>query len=192
MEKVVTATKVSAVRTEISAPLSRLAPGLERRRGRLLHFGAGHTNNPDRGWLERFGAVHYDPNYGPTGRGVLRGRDFQVVLSFFVLNILQAEERQAALQDITFSTADGGTAYVAVRSRREVEYAAARGKWKSYRDGYLVPVNGLPHFQRGYAEEELKYELEQWYRHCEVEDLGWYQLAACDGPYRTTPWRRLG
>jgi len=190
---VTTNTDVAMVRKDTSAPMRRvLSNDLLEGRRRILHFGAGKPGNPDREALSEIAdTVHYDPNFGPKDRSKLCNGDFDAVVSFFVLNILQPEHRDKPLKDMALSTSKGGEALIAVRSTHDVSYSAKRSKWKPHGTGFLVPVGkSRLHYQESYTPVSLKYELSWWFRDVDIEDMGWYYLSSCRRPYRTEPGRR--
>jgi DNA phosphorothioation-associated putative methyltransferase len=140
-------------RKKASRPL-RAALYINAVHGRVLDFGCGKGKDVDE--LEDLGykVVGYDPNFHPTKP---HGR-FQTVLMTYVINVLQAKERNEALQEAWDRVKKGGRLIVTARSEGEIEREAKKGNWEKADWGY---VTGSGTYQRGYNLRQLQRVLRQ-------------------------------
>ena len=168
-------------RTKPSLPIQYWAKrGLLKGKGQLvLHHGAGRPDNPDREFITDLVCAnkdsyvhHYDPNHGDeiTGqRNIDRQGKYDLCLSAYVLNVLTPNDRSVALVEIKRTMHDGARAYFAVRSKQTLQ---PRPTWTPFEDGYIVPIGkNKVRFQRGYTVEELRAELQWYFRIVNVEEL---------------------
>ena len=100
------------------------ARGLVRPGERLLDHGCGR--GVDVLFFRSLGveAYCYDPYYSPDP-SVLRPRGYDVVTSFFVLNVLPPRERRRVIRELARLVRPGGRVYVAVRSDRDTTIRGA-------------------------------------------------------------------
>jgi len=173
-EALVNSKKTAISRRGISAPLKRLialgefeVPHHDWPSEKILHHGAGRRNNPDRAELDRCGSYvyHYDPYHGASARSPLGCSGFDKVFSAYVLNVLPTSARLAATEDIVNSMSPSGSAYIAVRSHKNMNVGP---KWSDFDDGHLVPNKG---FQKGFASSELYWFLLDYFDSVVVEKL---------------------
>lgn len=124
--------------------------GLIRQGERVLDYGCGR--GVDVAFLRGLGveAYCYDPYFYPD-ESVLRPRYYDVVTSFFVLNVLLPDERYRVIRELARLVKPDGRVYVAVRSDKDT---TIRGV--PHADGVLTSKGT---FQKPYSPEELEREL---------------------------------
>ena len=138
--------------------------------GRVLHQGAGRSNNPDRNALETISedVVHYDPTHSPeTEDSLLRG-DFDTVVTPFVVNTLKPSLRKGVYVDAAKSLAPDGKVIVSARGdvEKQAETSKKKGKpWKPFKDGYITNTGT---FQKNYTTESLVKEAKKYFDNVEV------------------------
>lgn len=147
-------------RKNASTPLRELLDRrLIPREARILDFGCGRGT--DVLILRELGydAYGYDP-YWPEwdDDSILTKNTYDVVLCFYVLNVLTPRERVGVLKTIWRVLKPWGKLYVAVRSVKE---GGKRPKnMRPYLDGYLVKKTGnIEVFQKWYTDIDLIEEI---------------------------------
>lgn len=116
--------KTAIVRNKPSAPVARLVRD-GRIVGRVLDYGSGRGF--DASYL---GAECYDPHYQP----VMPSGRFDTIVCNFVLNVVEsAATRESIVTDIRSRLADGGCAYLTVRTdRKSLNGYTKLGTWQGY------------------------------------------------------------
>jgi DNA phosphorothioation-associated putative methyltransferase len=118
----------------------------------ILDFGCGW--GADVRFFERLGLDI--TGYAPwPGFGYVEAPEslYKLVTMFYVLNIIPTrEERLEALQEARKHLTEDGMLMVATRTPQDVESAARKSSWMSYKDGY---VTGSSTFQRGIDRHEV-------------------------------------
>lgn len=181
---------------KISTPTSKLLKE-GTIQGRVLHHGAGRKNNPDRAAISNAAdeSVDFDLHHSPETKGELGQENFDQVISNFVLNVIPKtfgtkDGRLDAIKDIASSMTNEGEGFISVRGISDVppnipgslgyDEKIAKG-WEPFEDGWDVPKKG---FQRGYTPEELKAELEPFFKNVEVSGDASVASAKVSGPIR--------
>lgn len=146
-------------RRDASTPLKTLlGKSLIPRGAKILDFGCGKGS--DVHTLQELGydVTGYDPYQPPyDDDSVLTKNTYDVVLNFYVLNVLPPTERVGILKTIWRVLKPDGTLFVAVRSVKE---GTKPKNARPYLDGYLIKrAGGIEVFQKWYTEIELKEEI---------------------------------
>ncbi len=104
--------------------------------GRTLDYGCGRGCD-----ARTYGLEYFDPHYSPV---MPEGR-FDTIVCNYVLNVIEsAETRISVLRDIQARLADGGRAYITVRTDKAALNGTTRtGTWQG------LVVLDLPIVQRG-------------------------------------------
>lgn len=110
--------------------------------GKKLDYGCGRGYDAD-----FYGCEKYDPHYFRCDD--FCAGEFQTITCNFVLNVIPDEkDREAVLENIKHWLADGGTAYITIRSDvKKLAGYTKRGTWQ----GYVPPK--LPLLHRGHGFE---------------------------------------
>jgi len=96
----------------------------------------------------------YDPYYQPE----LPTHQFDIVTCSYVLNVIEnKDERLKTLKDIFSFLKNRGILLLTVRSSKEVNRCAKKGKWEEFNDGWLTYRRT---FQKGFSSPELLYYLD--------------------------------
>jgi hypothetical protein len=144
----VMAGKTAMVRGRVSVPTRWLLEN-DRLGGDLLHHGRGRAEQDCEIMRDKAGHYcEYDPNYAADS-SVLR-REYDVVVSNFVINTLPPSPRALAWQQIAKCTKGGGVAYIAVRSSKDRSI-----KGVPFLDGVRTKRNT---YQKGFTPEEAVME----------------------------------
>lgn len=132
-------------RKSLSRPVKTyLNSGLIARGWNILDFGCGKGFDCDE--LEYVG---YDPFHRPEKLN----KQFNVVMTNFVINVLDIDTRKKAIQEAyNYVIPDFGKLLIAVRSKKEIE-KSKKDTWITYQDGYITPKKT---FQTGFTKETLK------------------------------------
>jgi len=155
--------RTAIARKTPSVPLRwLLQKGLINPQQRILDYGCGRGVDVEYLRSQGFKEVQgYDP-YQPAWDDprVLKIKYYDVVLNFYVLNVLPPKYRSSVLQNIWRVLKDGGTAYIAVRDVTESGFQRLskelpRG-WQRYEDGYITSRGT---FQTWYTPEKLLEEI---------------------------------
>jgi DNA phosphorothioation-associated putative methyltransferase len=149
--------KTALHRKGASNPLkTSINAGIIKAGDNVMDFGCGHGKDVEHLSAEGFTANGYDRFYYPDNF-TNETANWNIALCFYVLNVLPTiQERQAVLQEIYDMLPKGGRVLIAVRSQKEVDYAAQRSKWLVYRDGYISKVAKTGNqFQTGFTQYEL-------------------------------------
>lgn len=138
--------KTAMTRKTPSAPMRKLFKS-GHITGRTLDYGSGKGHD-----AHTFGMEAFDPHYSP----VMPGGLFNTITSTFVLNVIESsKERVKVLRDIQSRLADGGIAYITVRTdKRELVGTTNKGMWQG-----LIKLN-LPVVQSGCG--YTTYALNDW------------------------------
>jgi len=165
-------------RKSLSAPIKHFQDYLRHRhrdqQGSILHHGCGRAEK-DNEFLHSLCPLHYDvfdPTFAPN-RSVLLNK-YDTVVSNFVLNVLEPEDRQEAWMDIMMCVKDTGMALITVRSDKDTSI-----KGQPHEDGV---VTGRGTFQKGYSLEDLETEAEGFFHEVYITSHGHYRTAQCFGP----------
>jgi len=167
-------------RDKISAPL-RYILNLKPELIKVFHQGPGRENNPDRKKIKKLSksVIEYDPYHGPSDRDVLRKGNCTQAISIYILNVLPHKQRRSALLDIYRTLNDDGVAYIAVRSKSDIE-TSRRDTWISHEQGYIVPRGESSNFQKGFSAKELEQELYRDFSYVEVFDRSHFILGVAE------------
>lgn len=96
-------------------------------------------------------ACGWDPHYLPHAHpNILKGC-FNVVTCSHVLNVLELEERKKCVEAIADFISPGGTAYFAVRSKKDID-TVVKKSWEKKDDGWITSIGT---FQHGFTSNEL-------------------------------------
>ena len=181
--------KLTAInRKKLSAPTTTLSELLRHRHyfgnmvrqtshwsggsGSILHHGCGRSVKDSKFFksiCDKY--AEFDPTYAPD-RSVLNDK-YDTVVSNFVLNVLEPEERQDAWMDIMMCVNDGGIALITVRSDKDTSI-----KGKPHEDGVLTSKGT---FQKGYSLEAFEREAEGFFCNVSITSHGHYRTAVCYG-----------
>ena len=146
-------------RSKISRPTRELiSSGRIPKGASVLNHGRGRAD-ADAAALASAAAedAEYDPSHAPHPEALERRYD--VVVSNYVLNVLPAEIRKHAWEDIARTT--GGVAYITVRSTGDKSIYAG----KKYKDGYRM-ARGT--FQKPFTAVGLTREAKRYFNNVEV------------------------
>ena len=103
-----------------------------------------------------YDAYGYDPYWPPwDDDGVLTKNTYDIVLNFYVLNVLPPEDRVGVLKTAWRVLKPWGKLYVAVRDVSE----SKRPIGTPYKDGILLKKGGVTVFQKWYTLEEIIEEI---------------------------------
>ena len=104
--------------------------------GRALDYGSGRGCD-----AQTFGLEQFDPHYSPD----MPDGQFDTIVCNYVLNVIESgAERMRVLRDIQARLADGGRAYITVRTDKKALNGTTRtGTWQG------LVVLDLPIVQRG-------------------------------------------
>lgn len=128
--------------------------------GDILHFGRG-KDTPGTKILKKFGQVfEYDPNISDINDPTILQKKYNVVVSCFVLNCIQKEERNKTLNIVANATLNTGSAFISVRSIKDSNLKVKQKKWTAASDGF---TNGKI-FQKFYTPENLIDELKKHFK----------------------------
>ncbi len=149
--------RTAITRSSMSLPC-RLIVKHENINGHGLHFGCGkdhagteHIRNSSR----TSSIVEYDPNYANYSKLLKRKYDF--IVANYVLNVLPPKERKNVIKQIRNCLKRNGCAYITVRS-----IADSKIKGIPEYDGVRTSIGT---FQRNYTVEELKKELQKYFKY---------------------------
>jgi len=139
-------------RNKISTPTSML---LRRKliKGSVLHHGSGTATYDTEAMKEvADSVVEYDPNF--TNNPEALDKQYDIVVSNYVLNCLLPEERKKVITDISNAIKPSGKAFITVRSK-----GLDRNRIKAYiADGIKTTINT---FQKSYIPQTLIDDLKQ-------------------------------
>lgn len=142
--------RTAIARTEASAPL-RWALSKDLVTSPAIDWGCGRGADVAEMRARGVRAVGYDPVWAPK---VPRGSVYSYGQLVYVLNVIETpKERAQALHELWRRVRAGGTALIAVRSRRAVQDAASRGRWVIEGDGWRTSSGT---FQHGFTQDELE------------------------------------
>ena len=128
--------------------------------GKILDYGCGRGADVKFLQLKGFDAVGYDPYFEEYNHPELLADDtYDVVLCFYVLNIVLPEERHEILEDIKRILKPSGEAYIAVRDKSEKILGIP------YEDG-VITITGT--FQKTFSAEELEDLLKKHFDYVEI------------------------
>jgi hypothetical protein len=154
------AAKTAKARAGLSVPVRRLlTDGYIKPNSSIFHHGRGKAN-ADSSALARLSQEYaeYDPNYAPD-RSVF-DKEYDIVISNYVLNVLPPTLRTSAWKDIKSATSSDGIAYITVRNSGDASIKGERHK-----DGVITSTGT---FQKGYTREDLVKEAKNYFSNVEI------------------------
>lgn len=107
-----------------------------------------------------FEAYGYDPHQPGWDDPSVLNRKYDVVLNFYVLNVLPPESRERVLEGIKSVLKDGGVAFIAVRDISE-----PKPKGEPYADG-IITSRGT--FQKFFEPFEFERLLRKYFRQVRI------------------------
>lgn len=126
--------------------------------GNILHFGRG-KDIPGTQAMAKIGTVtEYDPNILEINK--IPSQQYDSLVSCFVLNCLHHKEREYTLFNISNTVTKNGSAFIAVRSKKDSDLKIKQAKWWPISDGF---TNGKV-FQKFYETEDLIIELKRHFK----------------------------
>jgi len=124
----------------------------------------------DWGCGKGFDIVHYlknadmvcgwDPHFNPAPHPNTLKSVFNIVTCSCVLNVLQKQERETCLHDISDFLPCGGKAYFSVRTKHDID-SNKKPSWKQENDGWITSIGT---FQHGFRTDELKKLISQYFK----------------------------
>jgi len=149
--------RTARARKEPSLPLRMI---VNRLHGKIIDYGCGRGTDVE--WLKARGydVVGYDPYWPEYNRPeLLTDNTYDVVLCFYVLNIVLPGERHRILESIKRILKPGGEAYIAVRDISEKVTGVP------YADGVITPAGT---FQKMFTPDELEELLRQHFEYVDT------------------------
>lgn len=153
--------KTAMARTKASVPTRKLiSSGRIPQGASVLNHGCGRSEY-DREELMKVAGEYeqHDPNHCPNPDAL--DKEYDVVISNFVMNVLPPEVRDDAWKDVARAT--GGTAYVSVRSQGDKSIMKAAKK--KYKDGIIT---GIGTFQKPYSAVSITREAKKYFNNVEL------------------------
>ena len=109
--------------------------------GTILDFGCGYGKDVELIKAKSFDIIGYDPHYFPT----FPTQKFDIIICFYVLNVLLAEEQAQVLMNVSALLKPNGKAYFAVR--RDLQYEGYRihklHKLQTYQCNIKLPYKSI-------------------------------------------------
>lgn len=93
----------------------------------------------------------WDPHFYPTPPPSTLTGAFNIVTCSCVLNVLQKQEREQCLKDISNFMLPGGITYFSVRTKQDIDNNV-KDTWKKESDGWITSIGT---FQHGFDVDEL-------------------------------------
>lgn len=106
----------------------------------------------------------WDPHFKPNQHPKKLSGAFNVVTCSCVLNVLQEQERIICLQDMAGFLPVGGTAYLSVRSKNDINQNR-KETWEKKNDGWITNIGT---FQHGFTADELMALIELYFKSVEI------------------------
>ena len=119
--------------------------------GRVLDYGCGKGMDTKFLLSEGFEVLSYDPHYEPFD--MRNAGKFDTIICNYVLNVIEDEKARIQLiKTLINYLYIGGKLFLTARPANDIETAAAKGKWKPYKDGYITGKNT---FQKGISDQYI-------------------------------------
>lgn len=129
--------------------------------GNILHYGSG-KDTPGTQALSQIGMVtEYDPNIPDISDSKVLLQKYDSVVSCFVLNCLQPEDRFSAINDISKALPSIGSAFIGIRSIKDPNIKVKEQKWTAHKDGF---INHKNLFQKFYTPKDLISDLKKYFK----------------------------